>query len=76
MSYVRVTITVAPTAALDEVAERCGRHGFKLNRSLRGPGILFGVVPEDRYDELGSVEGVIAVEPQRDVNLSPEGQPQ
>ena len=69
----KITISVADDAIerIDEVVAALESGGMRVEQVLRPVGLITGSVDTQQMQALGGVAGVIAVEPQRTVQLPP-----
>lgn len=69
--YVRVNVMFDRSAA--NVAESLGHAGLLIEQELDLLAIITGRIPSDRMAALSSVDGVLAVEPDRGVETLGQG---
>ena len=62
-------------AAAGDIAERVAQAGLVVEQELDLLAIITGRIPAERVAELESVEGVLAVEPDRGVEIQGPGTP-
>ncbi len=74
-STIEVVVTVAPEDAA-AVAGRLQDAGMDVAQTLPSAGVVTGAAPAGELGVLREVDGVLAVEPARDVELPPPGAPQ
>ncbi|MDN5914458.1 MAG: hypothetical protein L0I76_05015 [Pseudonocardia sp.] len=69
----KVTISVADgyVDRIDEVVARLEEAGVRVEKVLRGVGVIIGSVEEAGMRALGALEGVGSVEKDRTVQLPP-----
>jgi hypothetical protein len=60
---------------MDELAERLRQSGMQIDTLLKTLGALTGSVSRSKLAELGKLEGVSSVEPEREVSVPPPESP-
>jgi len=70
MPEVPVTILVEPDR-FDAVLHELARAQVRVDAELRAIGTISARVPPDRLAAIGDIDGVLAVEPEREVHISP-----
>lgn len=73
MASRRLLVSVADGHGIDDVATALGAAGLRVEKVLRGVGVIVGSCDESRRAALAEVTGVDAVEPDRQVRLPPPG---
>ena len=71
--FVRVNVMFDRSAS--NVAEQLGHAGLLIEQELDLLAIITGRIPSDRMAALSSVDGVLAVEPDRGVDIQGPGLP-
>ena len=69
----RLLVSVADGHGIDDVATALDAAGLRVEKVLRGVGVIVGSCDESRRAALAEVAGVGAVEPDREVRLPPPG---
>ena len=64
-------VVVTVSGEIDEVAERLRAAGMQVGQVLAAVGIITGSVPAGRRAALADIEGVVAVEVEREVRIAP-----
>lgn len=75
-SNIDIVVTVAADDDAASVAGRLRDAGMRVSETLAAAGVVTGAAPAAELGALRDLEGVLAVEPARDVQLPPPGAPQ
>jgi hypothetical protein len=67
----RWIVTVDPQENPETVAERLRAQGFEVEQILAEVGSITGFVPKHKVPELRPVPGVVAIEPDVEIQLPP-----
>jgi predicted transcriptional regulator len=72
----QIVVAVGPDETLDDVVARLRQAGVQITQVLPATGVVTGSVAASRLTDVGLVDGVIAVEPSRSIELPPPDAPQ
>ena len=71
MSKVKVSIAVDQSAQISEVAQKLQSAGMEVEQTLSIVGVISGAIEEAQINSLAQIDGVKAIEPEREIQLPP-----
>jgi hypothetical protein len=71
VEHVNISIEDDYLDRFSDVVQHCEEAGLKVEQELEGVGVVTGLIDSDKLADLEQVEGVAAVESERQFQLSP-----